>query len=198
MSILTANWAKQSARLFLHELKRGELTIIILAIVLGVSSVFSLAGFSGQIKQALINESTSFIAADRILQTSRPLSYSPEDSFNQLVVDKQSQQLNINQAEQVMMSSMVFAGDNMQLVELVAVSQKYPLRGELLISTSINNKNVQTANAPQQGSVFVEEKLLSLLSLSVGDSIEIGNAKLVISGVVKQIPDASFSVLLPV
>ena len=63
------NWVKQSIRLLKHELKRGELTIIVLAIVLGVASVFSLAGFSGKIKQALLNESTSFIAADRVLQT---------------------------------------------------------------------------------------------------------------------------------
>ena len=61
MSFFMANWVKQSIRLLKHELKRGELTIIVLAITLGVASVFSLAGFSGKIKQALLNESTSFI-----------------------------------------------------------------------------------------------------------------------------------------
>ncbi len=71
MNFTMANWAKQSIRLLRHELKRGELTIIVLAIVLGVASVFSLTGFSGKIKQTLLNESTSFIAADRVLQTSR-------------------------------------------------------------------------------------------------------------------------------
>ncbi len=194
MSLLTANWAKQSFRLFLHELKRGELTIIILAIVLGVASVFSLAGFSGQIKQALINESTSFIAADRILQSSRPLADAKTAHLNRLTVNEQSQQLNIAQAEQVLMSSMVFAGDNMQLVELVAVSNSYPLRGELLISEGVDANNEQIAHAPEQGSVFVEEKFLSLLNVSLGDAIEIGNAQLVIAGIAKQIPDASFSV----
>ena len=68
MNFTLANWAKQSIRLLKHELKRGELTIVVLAIVLGdVPACFSLAGFSGKIKQALLNESTSFIAADRIL-----------------------------------------------------------------------------------------------------------------------------------
>jgi len=210
MNILTANWAKQSFRLFLHELKRGELTIIILAIVLGVASVFSLAGFSGQIKQALINESTSFIAADRILQSSRPLvdtevdikstsagnskDSSKTDNLNRIAIGKQSQQLNIAQAEQVLMSSMVFAGDNMQLVELVAVSNNYPLRGELLVSENANVSDAEIAHAPTPGSVFVEEKFLSLLNVYVGDEIEIGNAQLVIAGIAKQVPDASFSV----
>ena len=47
-------WLKQSLRLLHHELRRGELTIIFLAIVLAVATVFSLTGFSGQIKQARI------------------------------------------------------------------------------------------------------------------------------------------------
>ncbi len=194
MNIVIANWVKQSLRLFLHELKRGELTIIVLAIVLGVASVFSLAGFSGQIKQALINESTSFIAADRILQSSRALSHSKTKTLNRITLDEQSEQLNISQAQQVLMSSMAFAGDNMQLVELVAVSNSYPLRGELLIGKDIHAKNEQVAHAPELGTVFVEEKFLSLLSLSVGDAIEIGNARFTIAGIAKQIPDASFSV----
>ena len=73
MILFRSNWSKQSLRLLKHELMRGELTIVVLAIVLGVGSVFSLAGFSEKIKQALISESTTFIAADRVLQTSRPL-----------------------------------------------------------------------------------------------------------------------------
>jgi putative ABC transport system permease protein len=193
MNIVMANWAKQSFRLFLHELKRGELTIIVLAIVLGVASVFSLSGFSEQIKQALINESTNFIAADRVLQSSRALSHSKKDALHRLAIDEQSERLNISQAEQVLMSSMVFSGDNMQLVELVAVSNSYPLRGELLISKGGASLE-QVAHAPEQGTVFVEEKFLSLLSISVGEVIDIGNARFTIAGIAKQIPDASFSV----
>jgi len=193
MNILIANWVKQSFRLFLHELKRGELTIIILAIMLGVASVLSLAGFSGQIKQALISESTSFIAADRILQSSRPLTTLITEPLNSVAITQKSKQLNIVQAEQVMMSSMVFAGDNMQLVELVAVSSSYPLRGELLISNRVNDKQPQVSYAPEQGSVFVEEKVLSLLNVTVGERIEIGDTRLEIAGIAKQIPDASFS-----
>ena len=67
-------WAKQSLRLFRHELKRGELTIIAFAIILAVATVFSLSGFSERIESALVSKSNSFIAADRILQSSQPVS----------------------------------------------------------------------------------------------------------------------------
>lgn len=194
MSIFNAMWAKQSIRLFLHELKRGELTIIILAIVLGVTSVFSLAGFSGQIKQALLNESTSFIAADRILQSSRQFSDTQTDALNINAINKTSEELKVVQAQQILMSSMVFSGDNMQLVELVAVSDAYPLRGDLLINTSINSLSTTKTNAPEVGSVFVEPKLLSILDIEIGDVIEIGNTRLTVAAIAQQIPDASFSV----
>jgi putative ABC transport system permease protein len=198
MSFFTANWAKQSIRLLKHELKRGELTIIVLAIVLGVASVFSLAGFSGKIKQALLNESTSFIAADRVLQTSRKIAdkenITQSTALSRDVITQKSQQLNINQAQQVLMSSMVFAGDVMALVEIKAISNSYPLRGELLVNYSENANELVAVNAPDVGSVFIEKKLLSLLDVSIGDVIDIGESSFVIKAVAKQIPDASFSV----
>ena len=40
-------------RLFRHETKRGELTIILLAIILSVASVLSLSLFSERLKYAL-------------------------------------------------------------------------------------------------------------------------------------------------
>jgi len=203
MSSLTfmPNWVKQSLRLFAHELKRGDLTIIILAIVLGVASVFALSGFSGQIKQALVTESTSFIAADRVLQSSRPLPANAENSIdneekvvlNRHFLDQQSAELKLVQAQQVLMSSMVFAGDNMQLVELVAVSKHYPLRGELLVN-GIDSQEQQVAHAPEEGTVFIEQKLLALLDITLGDIVEIGNSKLRVTALASQIPDASFSV----
>lgn len=198
MSFFMANWVKQSIRLLKHELKRGELTIIVLAITLGVASVFSLAGFSGKIKQALLNESTSFIAADRVLQTSRKIAL--QDNITQPIalsrdaITHKSQQLNINQAQQVLMSSMVFAGDVMALVEIQAISSSYPLRGELLVNYSSNENELIVVNAPDLGTVFIEEKLLSLLEVAIGDVIDIGESSFVIKAVAKQIPDASFSV----
>lgn len=198
MSFFMANWAKQSIRLLKHELKRGELTIIVLAIVLGVASVFSLAGFSGQIKQALLNESTSFIAADRVLQSSSKIALQENikqpTELTRDAITKKSEQLNIKQAEKVLMSSMVFAGDVMSLVEIQAVSKSYPLRGELLVGYSTNSNTLTAVNAPDLGTVFIEEKLLSVLKVTIGDVIDIGESSFVIKAIAKQIPDASFSV----
>lgn len=175
-------WLKQSSRLLHHELKRGELTIIFLAIVLAVATVFSLAGFSEQIKQAIAASSTNTIAADRVLRSSRevPTEYLSQSQNNQLQL-----------ARKVETESMAFAGDNMLLTEISAITDTYPLRGELLVKTSINS-TPEVVNAPAVGSVWVEQSVLSRLDVKLGQFIEVGAAQLRIAGIVTEIPDRSY------
>ena len=183
MSFIQPLAIQQSLRLFRHELRRGELTIIFLAIVLAVATVFSLTSFSAQIKTALVDESSSFIGADRVLQTSRVL---PKE-----IIDY-SQRLQLNMAQQVLMASMVFAHDEMQLVSLRAVSALYPLKGQLLIKQGENN--IHALHAPPRGEVWLAKKLFQSLAVKLQDNIEIGDAYFTITGIIEQIPDASFSV----
>ncbi|WP_241238900.1 FtsX-like permease family protein [Colwellia sp. Arc7-635] len=176
-------WFTQSLRLLHHELRRGELTIIFLAIVLAVATVFSLTGFSGQIKHAIVANSTNTIGADRVLRMS-----SEADSS---ILEK-SQSLALKSARKIETESMAFAGDNMLLSELDAVSDSYPLRGELRIKTSLTQTQSMIANAPDVGSVWVEPSVLSRLDVNIGDIIEIGVAPLTIAGIVTDIPDRSY------
>jgi len=180
-------WFKQSLRLLQHELKRGELTIIFLAIVLAVATVFSLTGFSGQIKYAIVANSTNTIAADRVL--------SGTSEIDQEIIDK-SAELKITLARKIETESMVFAGDNMLLSELSAVSNTYPLRGELKVKTSLEQKNAIVAHAPPIGSVWVERSVLSRLNVEIGDSIEIGVGHFTIAGISIDIPDRSYRMLI--
>ncbi len=186
MTFLRSSAVKQSLRLLHHELRRGELTIVFLAIVLAVATVFSLTGFSSQIKSALISQSSRFIAADRVLTSSSPIDGA---------IIARSKMLKLQFAQQIVMSSMVFFNQRMQLVSLTAVSQLYPLRGELLVKMSPNadDKSV-TVHAPQRGEVWLEKKVLSTLKIQLGDQLEIGIRSFTIAGIIQQIPDASFSV----
>ncbi|TLU68116.1 FtsX-like permease family protein [Thalassotalea litorea] len=180
-------WATQSWRLFRHELKRGELTIIALALIIAVASVFSLSGFSAQIKSALIQQSNSFIAADRVLQSSRPVE---EKYLNK------ADEMGLQHAQLLQFSSMVFGGDDMVLASVKAVSNGYPLRGSLLVATpdDQNQLSVGSVAPPKQGSAYVGQSLLNNLNLNIGDRFELGNSEFTISGVIDKEPDASFSV----
>ena len=178
-------WLKHALLLLKHELKRGELTIILLAIVLAVSAVFSLSGFSSHIKRALINESTTFIAADRVLESSRPIA--PD-------ILTEAERNVVVHAQQLEMSSIVFAGNNMALADLSAVSAAYPLRGELLVSDSADLADAKPVNAPARGEAWIGVNGLKQLEISVGDEIEVGVSTFKVAGVISQIPNASFSV----
>ena len=63
-------WVNLAWRLFKHEARRGELTIILLAIVLSVAAVLSLSLFSERLQSALNECSSQFLAADAV-----PVSY---------------------------------------------------------------------------------------------------------------------------
>ena len=176
-------WIKHSLRLLHHELRRGELTIIFLAIVLAVATVFSLSGFSGQIKQAILANSTNTIAADRVLRTSRVIDTTV---IERAISDK------LKVAEKIEMASMAFFQDEMLLSEINAVSNSYPLRGQLKVKDSVEQQEATVSGVPEQGSVYVEASVLSRLNVSMGDTIEIGVAELKIAGIVTYIPDRSY------
>ena len=181
--LISSTWVKQSLRLLNHELRKGELTIVFLAIVLAVATVFSLTGFSEQVKQALTANSVNTLAADRVLKTSTEIL--PE-------IKEESEKLGFGFAQKVLLSSMVFSGDKMQLSDLDAVSNEYPLRGELLVSTESDNSSVKAVNAPLKGTVWVEPSLLGRMEVSIGDTLDIGVASFEIAGVTSHIPDQGF------
>ena len=176
-------WLSHSIRLLKNELRRGELTIIFLAIVLAVATVFSLAGFTEQIKQAIVASSTNTIAADRVLRLNKPISTE---------ILAKSTQKKLRVARKIETESMAFAGDNMLLAEVEAISNEYPLRGELRIKTSLEQSESVIANAPAVGNAWVEASVLSRMQVAIGDTIEIGVLPLTISGILTDVPDRSY------
>ena len=176
-------WLSHSIRLLKNELRRGELTIIFLAIVLAVATVFSLAGFTEQIKQAIVASSTNTIAADRVLRLNKPIS-------TEILAKSTQEKLRV--AKKIETESMAFAGDNMLLAEVEAISNEYPLRGELRIKTSLEQSESVIANAPAVGNAWVEASVLSRMQVAIGDTIEIGVLPLTISGILTDVPDRSY------
>jgi putative ABC transport system permease protein len=172
-------------RLFRHETRRGELTIILLAIVLSVASVLSLSLFSERLQQALTDKSAEFIAADRVLYADKPVD--PEWI-------EYAQGLGLNTAHQVSARSMAFSNEQMDLVDLRAADVGYPLKGTLKTSEEPFSVGTATKLLPEDGQAWVESQLFQTLGLNIGDQIEVGDASFVVSRVLTEVPDAGFSV----
>ena len=171
-------------RLFKHETRRGELTIILLAIVLAVSSVLSLSLFSKRLQSALTAKSAEFIAADRVLNASAPI---PEEWL------QQAEELGLQHAQQVYTRSMAFAHQQMLLAELRAAGPGYPLKGKIKVTDQAFTEGQVTSDLPQASEAWVESRLIQQLKLQLGDKIELGDATFTVAKVLVEVPDAGFS-----
>lgn len=172
-------------RLFKHEAKRGELSIILFAIILSVAAVLSLSLFSERLQGALTDRSAEFIAADRQLSSRAPLD--PEWI-------SAAHTYNLATALQTSTRSMAFANDELALVDLRAVSEDYPLKGTIKLAPELFATGVVTDDIPASGEAWMDSRLFQLLGVSLGDNIELGEAQFTITQVLSEIPDGSFSV----
>ncbi len=172
-------------RLFKHEAKRGELTIILLAIVLSVTSVLALSLFSERLQQALTDRSAEFIAADSQLRSRNPV---PDEWI------QEAKNRGIDTAFQLSTRSMVFNQNNLALSDLRAVNTEYPLKGTIKITDTPFATGYETQNRPQPGEVWIDSRLLQLLKVDIGDQVDVGDIKLTVANILSEIPDAGFSV----
>ncbi|MDX7394403.1 hypothetical protein SJ323_25845, partial [Citrobacter freundii] len=77
--------------------------------------------------------------------------------------------------------------DTPQLANVKAVDDGYPMYGTL--------KTNPPGMKPQPGSVLLAPRLMELLNLKIGDSIDVGDAHQRIAGEVVQDPDSGFKTI---
>ncbi|VEB93816.1 permease [Citrobacter koseri] len=164
------------ARWFWREWRSPSLLIVWLALSLAVACVLALGNISDRMEKGLSQQSRDFMAGDRALRSSRevPLAWIDEARKRGLKV-----------GEQMTFATMTFADDTPQLASVKAVDDVYPMYGEL----QTNPPGLK----PQPGSVLLAPRLMALLNLKTGDSIDVGDATLRIAGEVVQEPDSGFN-----
>lgn len=172
-------------RLFKHEARRGELTIILFAIILSVAAVLSLSLFSERLQGALVERSSQFIAADSQLRSRKPIS----DEWM-----RQAEDEGLATAEQVSTRSMAFGEQKMSLVDLRAVSPQYPLKGEIQLADKPFGTTTATDKSPAAGEIWIDSRLFQLLDVKIGDTVYIGDGEFTVGQVLSEIPDQGFSV----
>ena len=124
-------WAKLALKLFSREFRRGELTVICAAISLAVLTVLTLSMVTDRIGQSIAQKSSAFIAADRVLASNHEL---PDEYLTK------ASEYNLETAQLTYFDTMLFANDEMQLSSVKAVSDHYPLKGELKVKSSLTGE----------------------------------------------------------
>jgi len=177
-----ASTAKMAVRMLRRDWRAGELRVLGIAIVVAVTCVTAVVFFTDRIGQALKYQAGELIASDLRVVADHELDASIRDKANKL---------GLQIADSWNFRSMVLAEDANRLAEIKAVSDLYPLRGELRIASQLFADGEVVDHNPQPGTVWAEPMLLRQLGVDVGDKIYVGAAQFTIAGVVKYEPDRS-------
>lgn len=173
------NWV--DIKLLYRDWRGGQLNLVISALVLAVTVVTAVSLFADRVERGIVQQISQFLAADLAVRGGIEI----DSSYR---VKAQDSGLDI--ADTASFRSMVFAGDKNHLAAVKAVSQSYPLRGKIELSDNIQGKNVEKlSNGPAQGEAWVEPRLLNLLGLSIGDTLEVGYLSLSVTRLIVNEPD---------
>ena len=175
-------------RLALRDWRAGELRLLLSSILIAVGTVTAISFFIDRLQSALVTESTTFLAADRVISGGQPI---PEEfrrlaSANKLAV-----------VESMVFPSMVFAAtesERNQLVSVKAVSNGYPLRGTLRTAQTPFGPSAPTDGLPAPGEVWLDARLFPALDVNLGDQVNVGYHSLEITGVLTSEPDRGGSI----
>ncbi|UHQ56225.1 ABC transporter permease [Microbulbifer sp. YPW16] len=160
----------------------GELALIATALVLAVACVTAIAHFSDRLTRAMHIQSQTFLAAERVVRSSKPVDPAWTD---------EARDRGLERAETVSFASMLSAGEQFQFAAIKAVSAGYPLVGHLEMRTAADAPREVVSQGPGTGEVWLEPRLLPLLELQMGDRLQVGEAELLVTGLLDHEPDRS-------
>ncbi len=176
--------ARLAARQLVRDFRAGELRLLALAVLLAVAALTAVGFFADRLNSALSRDARQLLGGDAVVGSDRPTP--PE-----LVAD--AARLGLATARTTSFPSMARAPDERggasRLVAVKAVSDGYPLRGQLQLRRADAGEARAVARGPARGTVWVDAPLLESLGLGVGDRLLLGDASLAIDAVIVIEPD---------
>ncbi|WP_333874385.1 ABC transporter permease [Methylobacter sp.] len=184
-------------RLLWRDSRSGELTILILALIIAVTSSTAIALFADRLQRTMVNQAAEFLAADLVISSPAAV---PAEWLSKAT------ELNLAQAQTVEFSSVLIEHDELLLASIKAVSSAYPLRGFLKTTTpdyiardgeyaasqsgagAASTETVEHTG-PKPGTAWVDKRILSALKLNLGEPLTVGEKQLIVSNVITYEPD---------
>ena len=167
-------------RLMLRELRSGELTLIFLALVLAVTVSTGIALFSQRLDLAMQASANDLLGADMRVRSTTAM---PEEW------QADAAELGLDSARTLTFPSVVVAGEQMTLAAVKAVDNGYPLRGELRVQGIDEPMARIRTQGPRPGEAWVEARLLSLLNIAPGATVDLGGKAYHITGTIEKESD---------
>lgn len=174
-----------ATKMLARDWRGGELGVLVMALVLAVGVVSGISAFTTRLQNALEQESNRFLAADLVVTSGREL----PAQWLQAAAEQ-----GLQHALTLQFPSMVYvAEDAMSLASIKAVTDGYPLRGEITYSTEPFGTVLAAEQGPGQGEVWLDSRLFALLDVTIGDEVTIGDASFSVAAAARTEPDQAAS-----
>ena len=141
-----------------RDFRAGELRLLAVAVMLAVAALTAVGFFADRLSNGLERNARQLLGGDAVVSSDRPAP--PEFAAR-------AEQLGLRVAHSAGFPSMGRAPDELggatRLVAVKAVSEAYPLRGELQLRSAADGPVQTVAAAPEPGTVWVDTALLDAL-----------------------------------
>lgn len=169
-----------ATRLLTREWRAGELRVLVMALIIAVLVSTAISFFTDRLQRGMVSRAAEFLGADMVISSRSEL---PEAFLIQ------ANERGLNHVEVIEFSSMMSGTDEMQLSSVKAVSEGYPLRGEVRIASELFGEEQIAAGIPPAGQLWIEPRLASHLELDTGAQLDVGVSSLEVGAMLTHEPD---------
>jgi putative ABC transport system permease protein len=163
-----------------RDLKSGELSVLLLALIVAVLSLTAVGFFTSRVSQGVRAQAAEVLAADLRLESPTPL---PSHYF------ADAAKRGLRSAQVLSFPTAIFSGELSQLAALTAVTENYPLRGRVRIADEPFGAARTTDKIPGRGEAWIDARIIAQLKLSLGTTLRIGAASFRVTEVLDYRPD---------
>ena len=178
-----------------RDFRSGELNLLIISVVLAVAALTAVGFFSDRLQAGLWRDARQLLGGDAVVVSDKPT----PANFQQ-----KAQALGLKTNATLSFPSMARAdeakGGETKLVALKAVSEGYPLRGQMSLLNLQGSDAIKpdlsksypakpTREVPQPGQAWVDPALLEVLNLQMGDALWLGDKSFQIAALIDREPD---------
>lgn len=167
-------------RLLKRDASSGELTLLVVALIIAVSSSTAISLFADRMHRTMNTQAAEFLAADLAIRSAEPV---PTEWLDK------ARELGLKQARTAEFSTVLIENDELLLVGVKAVSPLYPLRGELKTTQADYSLETTHGSGPKAGEVWLDARVLSTLKLALGDQLMVGEKPLTVTEMIVYEPD---------
>jgi putative ABC transport system permease protein len=159
----------------------GESRVLLVALFIAVASVTTVGFFADRVRAALDQQANELLGGDLVVISDHPITAAFTEAAGR-------EGLAIAQTQTF--PSMVSADSGVNLAEIKAATDSFPLRGRLRITERLGGLEQDIAGAPAAGTVWIGAPLATRLGLAKGATLNVGRARLTVAAIIIREPDS--------